>query len=318
MVNIKETLNYTNWTELVSKLRENQNEFNIYRGHSNDYRINVKQNFFDWVKNGVLDSEINLIHWPLISSFDRLYTRMYYKFDTFLTQQFEDNNFKARYRSHKLKEISDLISCNILERLYFFQHYGIPTCFLDFSHNPLVALFFSITSVRATNSYNVDSNGNPLIHLNGPYISIYEFNYQRISALLNIKSIENDFSGFNYNSYSKDNFHLAFDMNPLEKCHSPVLNKNLKFQEGCFILFDNNGGNKTLDQFIQDQLSNSLLNEILIREYRLTFNGVFHRYDFEGLRDVTLFDFLDYKNVTGRTLFSDIQGLKYDLNFYHH
>jgi len=57
--------------------------------------------------------------------------------------------------------------------------------------------------------------------------------------------------------------------------------------------------------------------QILIREYRLPYNKIFHKGKLEGIEDVKLFSYLDKNNISGRTLFNDIQGLKYDLKFFH-
>ena len=55
----------------------------------------------------------------------------------------------------------------------------------------------------------------------------------------------------------------------------------------------------------------------LIKEYRLPYNKVFHYGTIEGRKEVKLFSYLDKNDISGRTLFNDIQGLKYDLNFFH-
>ncbi len=319
MENIIESIHYSKWTELVKDLEKNDDESKIYRGHSNEYQKRLKKKLGKAFLNADFSVNINTQLWSLISSFDRYYQGGFYKFGTFLCQQLENNNFKSRYGKHNFIEIFYLKDCSQLERIYYLQHYGVPTCFIDFSHNPLIALFFAIAHVRATNVYTPDLNGNPIIHPPEAYISLYELNHKRISELLNIKYIDNEFSDRTYGKYKVKFGHLAFDISPIEKCQLNTLNENLKLQKGCFVLYDNEGSSCSLDKRIGELLLyDNKEKEILIKEYRLHYNEIFRKYSFEGLTKVTLYDYLEKNHISGRTLFNDIQGLKYDLNFFHH
>ena len=75
------------------------------------------------------------------------------------------------------------------------------------------------------------------------------------------------------------------------------------------------GGKIGLDQFIQSNL-NVEISEPLISEYRLGYNKIFSQCLFED-STCSLFEYLKKNRISGQTLFNDIQGIKYDLNFYH-
>jgi hypothetical protein len=139
MANIIEITTHLSWPELVVSLLESEDEDSkIYRGQSNSYSINQNKSQRQLDSNNGIDFK----NWPLISSFDRFYLGFSYHFSTFLNQQLEDNLFGARYGKHRFKEIFYLKDCNQLERIYYLQHYSIPTCFLDCSLSSLTALFF--------------------------------------------------------------------------------------------------------------------------------------------------------------------------------
>jgi len=319
MESIIESKPYSNWTELVTDLKKNKNSSRIYRGHSNDYCLPKSIESKIAFLTGHFSHNIGFKKWSLISSFDRYYDGYFYKFVTFLHQQLEDGMFDHRYSSYKLPGISYLTNSNQLERIYYLQHYGVQTCFMDFSHDPLIALFFSIANVRSTNVCNMRDN-NKFIHPAEVYISCYELNHDKISELFNTPKLNKDFSYKIYGKYKVKNWnvHFAFDLTPIDKCRTDTLNENLKLQNGCFVLYDNNGSDLPLDKFI-DKLFfyENKDKEVVIKEYRLPYNEIFTRHNFEEFEDVSLVNYLNRKKISGKDLFNDIQGLKYDLNFFH-
>lgn len=312
MESILTIIEYSDWTDLVHGLKKNSDGSKIYRGHSNNYS---KKSFKEGGRHKV---RIEIDSWKLISAFNRLYSGHLYLFRTFLRQQFADKFFKPLYGRYNFVEIFYLKDCTLLERLYYLQHYGVPTCFIDFTKDPLKALYFAISNVIAGNSSAIDSNRNPYYHPDEPYISIFEINHKRISELLNVKSIEKDFPEMTYNSYDSHNCHIAFDIQPLNNCQPNTLNVNLNRQDGCFVLFDNDNNSFALNDYIECEITRrGIEKETLIREYRLPYNKIFHKGDIDGRKDAKLFSYLNKNNISGRTLFNDIQGLKYDLNFFH-
>jgi hypothetical protein len=304
----------------VTDLRNNKNSSRIYRGQSNDYSLPKSKESKISFLTGHFSHNINFKKWPLISSFDRYYEGYLYKFGTFLGQQLQDDNFEYWFGSYKLPGISYLRNSNQLERIYYLQHYGVHTCFMDFSRDPLIALFFSIANVRSTNNYNVDRYYNKFVHPGEAYISCYELNHEKISELFNIPQLDKDFSYEIYRKYKVKNVsaHLAFDLSPIDKCISGTINENLKLQKGCFVLYDNNGSDLPLDRLI-DKLFfyENTDKEVVIKEYTLPYNEIFASHNFEEFEGVSLVNYLKRKGISGKDLFNDIQGLKYDLNFFH-
>lgn len=310
MDSILEIIDHSTWPDLVNDLRKNADESKIYRGHSNNYSI-IKG-------KRDINGKIVIDTWKLISAFNRYYLSHLYLFRTFLKQQFADEFFKSQYGKYDFVEIFYLKDCSLLERLYYLQHYGVPTCFIDFTKNPLVALYFAISSVKGGNTSSLDSEGNPYYHPQEPFISVFEINHTRISELLDVKYIENDFFKKIYDSYDMYSCHIGFDINPLNNCQPNTLNVNLKKQDGCFVLYDNNNTTFSFVDYINCSFSKrGIKKETLIREYRLPYNTVFHNGIIDGKTNAKLFSYLDKNNVSGRTLFNDIQGLKYDLIFFH-
>jgi len=312
MEDILQIIEFSNWPDLVKELKTNSDESKIYRGHSNNYTYEMVKIRNMYNRKVILDS------WKLISSFNRYYSRYEYLFRTYLKQQFADGFFKSVYGKYNFKEIDYLKGCSLIERLYYFQHYGVPTCLIDFTKDPLIALYFAISSVKANNGGAFDTDDNPYYHPNEPFISIFEVNYKRISELLKVKHIEKDSIITIYDDYDMYGCHIAFDIHPVQNCQPNLINENLTRQKGCFILYDNNNADLTLERYIMGSLKKlGIKMEVLVREYRLPYNKIFHKGILDDSKDTKLFAFLDHNNATGRTLFNDIQGLKYDLNFFH-
>jgi hypothetical protein len=312
MEDILEIIEFSNWPALVKELENNSDESKIYRGHSNNYsyeRVKIQNRY---------NRKVFLDYWKLISSFNRHYSTFGYLFRTYLKQQFADGFFKSVYGEYSFKEIDFLKECSLIERVYYFQHYGVPTCLIDFTKDPLIALYFAISSVKASNGGALDKDDNPYYHPSEPFISIFEVNFERITDLLKVKFIDKDSLIKIYDDYDMYGCHIAFDINPLHNCQTQSVNENLTRQKGCFILFDNNNTDLTLVNYLKSSLKSlGIRFEILVREYRLPYNKVFHKGGLDEFKDIKLFTFLNKHNATGRTLFNDIQGLRHDLNFFH-
>lgn len=309
---------YSDWTKLIEDLKKNSKPSKIYRGHSNGYsktRIKVTKESF---ASGEWGMRLDLKRWKLISSYDRANDGKY-PFMFYLSQQLNTGNFRGEYRDYKYPMIKKLSNCSLLERVYFLQHYGVPTCFLDFTKNPLIALYFAITKVKDSVLHPLDSIGNPQLYPPAKlYVSIFEFDYKKITDILKIPSITRDFSIMNYGLFNINGAHIGFDVNPFENSDGIVPNENLKRQKGCFVLYELGKKEISLDEFICNELIKKGVRESgLIREYRLDYNEIFHKHNIEKFKTISLFSYLDQKKFTGRYLFNDIQGLRYDLNFYN-
>ena len=94
---------------------------------------------------------------------------------------YRDNIENELYNSVKKHNFDEFKSNNkFLDELIMMQHYGIPTCLLDWTENPLVALFFAVSEKNEVkdkdiknNKCNNEKDGEVLIHRPK---SIYHFN----------------------------------------------------------------------------------------------------------------------------------------------
>jgi len=296
---------YDNWESLVDDLKSEQNKSKfIYRGQSNGFDSCTKK--------------FNV--WNLVSSFNRFYSNRTYLFRTFLSQQFSPDLFKIVYKDYKFEKIKELINSTLLEKIYFFQHYGIPTCFLDFTYNPIFALYFAISDVKGTNVGAFDSFGNPIFYPEDYFISIYKFDYNFILENLNVKKISAEDFYLNYDKYYNGYCHIGLDLNPIENCKNKNLdNYNLDKQEGCFILYDNSSNNNCLLKYLEYLvfLNDIKINKPFVTRYDLKYNSVFPKMHSRQPTTKNLFSFLREENAIGKNLFNDIQGLRLDLNFFH-
>lgn len=309
---------HSTWPELVAFLKTNETEQYIYRGQANYFKIENTKGQPKYIIPSLIKYNVKPVHWPLISSFDRYYMDgPFYNFQDFLLQQLGDEIFKLQYGDYKFEDIKYLCECSLLERIYYLQHYGVPTCFMDFSRNPLISLYFALNTVRASNSWAFDEKGHKYLYDPCLFISVYALNYKRIAELLKVQFIENDFVGATYGKHKIHNCHLSFDISPENNCESDTLNENMGLQEGCFVLFDNNASDKTLDQFIEAELNGEYISEPLIIEHRLSYNEIFNDGISGQSKYLSLIKYLEKEGISGRNLFNDIQGLKYDLNFFH-
>jgi len=157
MNEIIENINIIDWQSLIDKFENLDTTNKIFRGQSNSYNSYTKK--FE--------------KWPIISSFNRYYPEDKYNFRTIIIQQLNKNEFDSYFKEYKYDKIKSLVDCNQLEKIYFLQHYGIPTCFIDFTKDPLVALYFAMSSVRG-------NSGRPIGYPDDHYITIYEIDYSQL------------------------------------------------------------------------------------------------------------------------------------------
>lgn len=286
----------------------------IFRGHSNTI---LEGNRFQ--------------EWGLESSFNRNNRKKTtYSFENLLTQHFQPELFRIHYSKYKFPQVSELVNASTLEKCYFFQHYGIPTCFIDFTFNPLVALYFSISSIegRSGGAYSID--GDPIFYSDDydrDFVTIYQIDPLTFSKVFKCKTINpSEFNEYNLDIYRIPNHRftpysplLAFDLSPASNSSESVSNFNLKMQEGCFLFYDNEEIGMSLDEYIEHycQIENIQLEAPLITKYHIKYNSLYKNRSMENRNQDTVFSFLRKKEKIGEFLFNDLQGLKYDFNFFH-
>ena len=98
-----------------------------------------------------------------------------------------------------------------------------------------------------------------------------------------------------------------------EKCFH-----NMKAQESCFMLYDSHTvQNRGLVEFILSlKCGTTSFDREIITIYNIAYNSLVPpRLKDRGKR-MSIFKFLESRKLTGKYLFDDIQGLKYDFNFH--
>lgn len=310
-MNAIETIKCT-WEEFV-KANPNSNTVSkkyFYRGQSNG--INPKTNKF--------------IEWPVISSFNRSFSD--YEFEKFIIQQVDF--ISSKYADYGIVKNRKIDKEDNLSKIYFLQHYGIPTCFIDFTYHPLIALYFAITGLEMKSGglFNIEGYHN---EYSNEYFTIYKINIKKLREVLNIRSFSKSdpFNLYNYDSYrihiDSDNFgYLALDEDPLSKIKNIDSNYNLKHQHACFLMYDNskyqndiavNGFEDFLTNYIESK--SIKVEEPIIYKYQIGYNGAYKPTHAKRFTYKPLFTFLREQKVIGYNLFDDIQGLRYDFKFFH-
>lgn len=141
----------------------------------------------------------------------------------------------------------------VLDSISFAQHYGIPTCALDWSYNYKVALYFSVIDVLKDTSEIKDG-------------VLWAFNYKKLDE--NRESIKKYIGSMQ--TWVEINLPVLF--------YRPAYsdNPNLCAQEGLltFIIQKNDDySDKPLDQFVSDELDNCLFkNECGVKTFKKSVN----------------------------------------------
>lgn len=256
-------------------------------------------------------------NWKIESSFNRIYPNGEPTFREFLITA-QDLLFDNNINEYKYHKIPNLKSLSHLQKIYFFQHYGIPTCLIDFTKDPIIALFFAMSSVHYPSHFLSDGNAKKnLCFNNNRYISVYQVNIDILKKQIpkldsltddNIKYYNNQFEICEI--YPSLNF--AFDLYP-ESGSNNIL-YNLEKQKGCFIFFDSANYKIDLLSSIEETIdynnqNNTSTNPIVIE----------HQFFLQDLITNNKNSLIHYitkeKKITGKNLFDDIQGIKYDLNY---
>jgi hypothetical protein len=296
------------WQEFIdtNPMSNLNNKKYIYRGQTNN---SVNGKFEEW---------------ELVSSFNRNYTKLQYRFSKFMSQQV--SFMDSTYSEYEFVKSTDILNSNIISKIYFLQHYGIPTCFVDFTFNPLISLYFSISALKGQSGGANTVEGFPAYYPENYYFTIIRIETERLRQLLGIKDLQHfELDLFiNYDSYCIDidrNYYaqIALDLDPLESVNNSN-NFNLLNQDSCFLLFDNASCSSfSFEKFLRLYIEKHqiLINEPLITKYHIKYNTAFKPMRSRQPNYTSLFKFLKQNNISGKTLFNDIQGLKYDFNFFH-
>ena len=298
---------HTTWEEFVKEnpVSNLENKRFIYRGQTNDFSNENPE-------------------WEIISSFNRFYTKQQYSFSKFIGQQIDFMD--STYSEYEFVKKSNILGSNIISKIYFLQHYGIPTGFIDFTYHPLIALYFSISALKGQSGGTYKTDGFPSFYSDKNYFTIIRIDVEKLQESIPIKNLQHfDRDLFlNYESYyiNIDEYYranIALDLNPL-KSNNNSSNFNLLRQAPCFLLFDNASCNSfSFEKFLSLYFEKHqiVMNKPFITKYHIKYNTAFSPMHSRQPDYISLFKFLKSNNISGKTLFDDIQALKYDFNFFH-
>jgi hypothetical protein len=122
---------------------------------------------------------------------------------------------------------------------------------------------------------------------------------------------------FSYNTYYQRIAYIALDLQPKVSIESQHENYNLSNQKSCFLLFDNcNSNDIGFEEFVQSYIlqNNIKLKEPIIEISKIPYNSIYSKSKRNHPESISLFRYLTERNISGRYLFNDLQGLKYDFN----
>jgi len=235
--------------------------------------------------------------------------------------------FRIYYQENKFVEKNQLDKSDLISKLYFLQHYGIPTCLIDFTHDPLIALYFAMSALPARSGGAFNKEGFPTYYPPEYTISIFRINYNLLVQKFKLQQIDNKLP-FEYSEkyeYSTINDRhrsvvAGIDLYPEKKSSKLIDNYNLKAQKGAFILYDNSKyEDYGFEDFIVDYIKENKieLQEPIIKVYRIKYNELYKPMRSKHPNYKSAFRILEEKKKTGKYIFNDIQGLKYDFTFFH-
>jgi FRG domain len=294
-------IKYASWTDFIFQIQKGRignKQKNIFRGQSNFQKGSS-------------------VIWDIKSSFNRTFD-----VSNFLKNKYaEYGNIKNYLKLYKTSSTDSLHSeISFLKILEFFQHYSIPTPLIDFTTDPLVALYFALSPIP---SYSMGMFGDKRKR----YLTVIEIDLEvgeqyfklqgnnTIADILNTKIEAKDKDEYNlllektkkdYDKiFRKNNMVIDFFFEP-----DIQINPNLFRQKGVFLYLDSN---KSFEDILEETVKShklKLSDPFLIKHhipydscYVLLENGC-----------LNIFSYLQFKQKTGIYLFeNDIQGLKNDL-----
>jgi hypothetical protein len=255
--------------------------------------------------------------WGLTSSFKRHFNNHEISFNSFIVKNLDRGLFNKYFSDYSYQNSRQIADAPFIEKLFYLQHYGIPTCLIDFTKDPIIALYFALSSLKIPITRQFTDSGY-ISFGKERFVTVYQLDTLQLKDKFGIKEIVDrdfcwDYDQFSLPFVTQSHIKIAIDLNPLDKLKS-LDNFNLEKQKGCFVLYDNTESSndipleETLNHINLDHLKMDFADPIIIK----------HNLFLDKLREKgnqeSIFSFVrDKKNVTGKELFNDIQGLKFDL-----
>ena len=313
--------NLNSWTEFKDYCNGIQEGKFIFRGQSN---------YSNELNRGPHAKNESFKRWELQSSFDRTYPKSSHNFGNFITNIIRNVNvyFKGYDKIFNEPRISeDLAKASLTEKLKFFQHYGIPTCLIDFKLDPLTALYFAVSTIKY-------ESGGQTNEFPNCYFSIFQLNRKLLNEIVGIKELDNSkeessFQDFyyyhNFRKYiaGNDEYHdfQYWSWIDIPETFPFEWNENMKLQKGCFLLYESMSCLDTkkrsfewmLKQF--EKVTQTKSKEPILTIYNIPYKSIFTDNVREGLYKGSLYEYMEKKEKLGKYLFNDMQGLKYDIQF---
>lgn len=265
-------------TKPISKLSEflkcieiNSNEVTWYRGESKEYELlipKIYRNIKSDDSNLFKTSEINMI----------------------LKKEF---NYFQEFRRRAKSIVTQIEKEDFWSWYFLIQHYGGATRLLDWTSNPMVALFIALDSNR-------DSNENPIIHLLAPTI---------LSSLAfkNIENCVDETTKILYPGEKETNRWISNILNEKDKIpEAPIAllpancDPRIISQKSCFTLFGRQVNGLVIDgkEIICPCCNQRILKKLII----------------DGNSKKSLRQELAKIGISSETIFPGLEGLTKELN----